>query len=406
MTKRVGPRSRLRITDLVREILQSLACSPVRAAGTASGVVLASAAFVATYGLAATLSHQVSDAFDAARATEVSVTQEPGVSLAAAKDRLLCPEAKIGNVTRLSGVTAAGPYHFIRDREVTRGADEVAQATVPVVGVDPGSLTVLGPRLVAGRLPDDGHTARRDAVGLISQRLAERLGGPQVGLSVQVAGKPITVIGVFDDLVRRPEALDAVLMPHSSAARLFSGSISQDDVRCGVIISTAPGAASALSHQVAVALSPQDPQLLTVVAPPDPQGFRRQLEAPVRVLTLALTGAALLIGLISIGTSASASVANRISEIGLRKAIGARSSHILLQLLGESMLLGLFGSVVGVFVGALVVVGVSFGNGWSPILDVNAALLACLGGSVLGALAGLSPAVRAARTSPVASLRR
>lgn len=369
------------------------------------GVVLASAAFVATYGLSATLSHQVSDAFDALRATEISVTRPPlPASPLGASDP--CPREAVENVTRLAGVTSAGAYQYVRDRPVGRLPADSDEIAVPVVGIDPGSLAVLLPHLTAGRLPDHGHSTRGDAVALIPQRLVERLGLPGIGTAILVAGRPVTVIGVFDDLERRPDALDAVLLPHTALDRIVGGSVSVTDIECGVVISTQPGAASPLSRQVALALNPQDPAELKVIAPPDPNRFRRQLETPVRTLTLALTGSALLIGIVAMSTSASSSVASRVSEIGLRKAIGARPRHILLQLLAESAGLGLAGAVVGAYLGSLVVVAVSLTNRWSPIIDLRAAVLACAAGSVVGAVAGLLPAIRAARIPAVESLRR
>jgi putative ABC transport system permease protein len=396
-------RSRLRPADFIYEIFRSLAASPFKAAGTAAGVVLASSAFVATFGLAATLSNQVSGAFDALRSTEIVVTAPEGAAL---DDDDLCMRLPISNVTRLSGVNSVGVYQLVRDRAITVAVDPKGDVSAPIVGVDTGSLRVLAPHLVAGRLPDAGHNARADAVAVIPQRLADTLQIPGVGSTIRVAGRPTMVMGIFDDLKRRPDALGAVLMPNRSMARLLHSAVTRDDLTCGSIIETSPGAASALAGQVPLALSPEAPDSLRVNSPPDPRSFRRQLEGPIRLLCFALTAAALLIGIISIATTASSSVAGRVAEIGLRKAIGARPRHILLQLLGESAVLGLLGAMAGVFLGSFVVIGVSLANQWQPILDFRSALFACAGGSAIGGLAGLWPAAKAARTPAVDSLRR
>ncbi|GAB1689475.1 ABC transporter permease [Krasilnikovia sp. M28-CT-15] len=407
LTGKDRPRSRFHLVDLVHEVIESVRSAPARTAGSAVGVVLASAAFVSTYGLAATLSNQVSDAFDAARATEITVSRTTDAAPAGpAEAGGLCDPLAIEDVRRLAGVTSAGPYNFVRDRAVTRPLVDEEPVAVPVIGIDSGSLAVLGPHLTAGRLPDDGHVRRADPVALISARTARKLALTEAGGVVEISGKKVTVIGIFDDLVREPEALDAALMPYRSVDGLLGGSTNAADVSCGAMISTVPGAASGLADQVAVALSPEDPHRLKVIAPPDPQSFRRGLESRVRLLTLALSAAAMLVGLISMAASAATSSANRAAEIGLRKAIGARSRHILVQLLGEQIVVGLLSSLIGAFVGMFVVVGVSLVNSWAPVLDLGAALVASLSGSFLGALAGLVPAVRAARLTPVRSLRR
>jgi len=401
---RSGPR--LRVRDLLAETGASLAASPNRTVGAGLGVVLASAAFVATYGLAATLSQQVSDAFDAGRATEVLVTRPSDVATPAL--RTLCDSPPVDETRRLSGVVHAGQYQFLSGMQVGRGVGSTYETVVPIVGVDDESALALDPHLVAGRLLDAGHVRRHDRVAVIPRRLSEQLGlgADPLGQAVLVDQHAVTVIGVFDGLTRQPDALGAVLLPFTTNSDLFAGVTQRDQVKCSVVVQTRPGAASPLAAQVALALDPADPDGLTVIAPPDPQAFRQQLERPVRLLSLALTIAAMLVGALSIASSMSNSVATRIGEIGLRKALGARSRHILAQFVFEAATVGLVGSILGVFVGAYGVIAVSLANHWSPILDLRAAIAAAAFGSVVGAVAGLLPAYRAARVAPVDSLRR
>jgi putative ABC transport system permease protein len=120
---------------------------------------------------------------------------------------------------------------------------------------------------------------------------------------------------------------------------------------------------------------------------------------------LALGAVALLVGGVGIANVMVISVLERRPEIGLRRALGARAVHIAVQFLGESVLLSLLGGGVGVALGAAATAGYAATEGWIvvvPALSIAGAAVIAL---ALGALAGLYPAVRAARLAPAAALR-
>ncbi len=116
--------------------------------------------------------------------------------------------------------------------------------------------------------------------------------------------------------------------------------------------------------------------------------------------------AALVIGAVVIGVSSASSVTLRTSEFGLRRALGATPWDLGLQVLGETLLLGGLGGLLGVSVGLLATVGVALANGWTPALDVAAAGWAAVLAAVGGLLGGLLPARRAMRIEPAEALRR
>ncbi|MEO0248685.1 MAG: FtsX-like permease family protein, partial [candidate division WOR-3 bacterium] len=131
------------------------------------------------------------------------------------------------------------------------------------------------------------------------------------------------------------------------------------------------------------------------------------------VLTIFLGGIAaisLLVGGIGIMNIMLVSVTERTREIGLRKALGARKRDILIQFLTESSLLSLFGGLIGILLGwviSLIVgrIAANSGTPFTPVIGLDAVLLATLFSAAVGLFFGIYPANRAASLEPVEALR-
>jgi putative ABC transport system permease protein len=121
-------------------------------------------------------------------------------------------------------------------------------------------------------------------------------------------------------------------------------------------------------------------------------------------LFLGLGAVALLVGAIGVANIMVISVLERRSEIGLRRALGATKGHIRVQFLSEAILLALAGGISGIAVGALATAIYAHTKGWAIVVPAQA-WAGGIGAAVLiGALAGLWPALRAARLSPTQAL--
>jgi putative ABC transport system permease protein len=387
---------RFRARDALRESTLSVARHPARSLMTAIGTVLGAAAFVATLGIGSTMGRQVSDSFDVRRATEVRVT-----AVDAGLDGSWQADDRVQRLRRLNGVASAGRRIAVGERPVSKLIDSPG-LSLQVTGVDPGALGAIGPHMTVGRTYDQFHESRALPVALLPTPVAEQLGITQVGVAIFIADRTFTVMGIFDDVVRRPETMANILIPATVADGLVGGGQPERDI----LIATAPGAAQLIGVQAPFALLPESPSDLRAVAPPDPRSLRREIEQNVTRSSLILSIMALIIGAVSIANSATASITTRIPEIGLRRAIGARPAHIFAQLVGETTVLGTMGGLTGVVLGVVTTAVVSLLNHWEPVLDLRLAAGATAASAAAGLLAGLFPAARATRIQPVAALQR
>lgn len=399
--RRLGIRlPRLRGTDLARESALSVLRHPGRSLVTVIGTILGAAAYVSTLGLGATMSGQVSSAFDARRATEVLVQPE---------DPALDPSWATGapqRLERLNGVVRAGRRITTGELPVRRTIDTSEQgALVPVIGADANALRVIAPSLTHGRLFDDFQDSHRAPVVLLSTPVAGELGVSRIGIAVFIDGRPFTVMGIYHNVARRDEAMAAVIVPYF-AAEVLAGSGTSGPPALDVLIETWPGAAQTIGRQAALAIRPEAPEDLRAIAPPDPRTLRREIEGDLTRSTMFLSLVALVIGTVSIGNAATAAIATRAPEIGLRRAVGARRHHIFLQLVAETSTLGALGGTTGALLGVLTVSTVSLVNGWVPTIDLRSTLVASAASTAAGLLAGLLPASRAVRIAPVQALQR
>ena len=114
---------------------------------------------------------------------------------------------------------------------------------------------------------------------------------------------------------------------------------------------------------------------------------------------------ALIVGAIGVANIMVVSVLERRSEIGLRRALGATKAQIRAQFLGEAFLLAVIGGVVGVLAGAAATAVYASSKGWAVVIPVEAWSGGIVWALLIGALAGLLPAVRASRMPPTVALR-
>jgi ABC-type antimicrobial peptide transport system permease subunit len=398
-------RSRLSARDLFDECLGSLLGRPGRAALTVLGTVLGVGALVATLGLSKTAGNQIVGRFDQLTATDIVVTPKTG---GAGRLVTTLPWDSEDRMRRLNGVTAAGTVSDVDVKGALVGGVPVqdpggqSRFRLPVKAASPGLFDAVRAELAAGRLPDVGHSTRADRVAVLGPNAADRFHITRIDNqpAIFIGDRLYVVLGVLTAVGRQPTLLDSVIIPEGTAVREFGLGAPG-----AVQVETRLGAARLIADQAPIALSPNDPGLLKVSAPPEPRRVRAGIQGDLNSLFLLLGGLSVLVGAIGIANVTLVSVLERVGEIGLRRALGAGRRHIAAQFLAESTTLGLVGGIVGASLGTLVVVGVSASRSWTPVLEPWVPLLAPLLGGVTGLLAGLYPSIRAASLEPVEALR-
>jgi putative ABC transport system permease protein len=391
---------RMRPADLARLSAVGVRTRKLRAALSALGIAIGVAAIVAVLGLSSSSQAGLLNKISKLGTNLLTVTNGQGSGGATAELPVTAP----GMIARLPGVIA------VQDTGAVSNVSAYKSPYIPAIetnalSVDASSLglpAAVGTSLAQGRFLTAATASA--PVAVLGAEAAQLMGVDRIwpGERIWIGGLWFYVTGILNPAVLAPEIDTSILVGFASAERYLGldGHPSEVYVRTVDTLAATTAVDSVLGAQA----NPENPGEVTVSQPSNALVAQADAKGALNSLFLGLGVVSLLVGAIGVGNVMLIGVLERRSEIGLRRALGATKGHIRIQFLTEAVLLALLGGALGVGLGAAATAVYARTQHWATVIPALAWAGGLAAALVIGAIAGLLPALRAARMSPTQAL--
>jgi putative ABC transport system permease protein len=265
-----------------------------------------------------------------------------------------------------------------------------------------GLPAVAGTSLAQGRFLN--AATAREPVAVLGAVTAQLMGIDRLrpGMRIWVGGQWFYVNGILNP-ASYDSGLDSAVLIGFPAAQKYLNSDGHPSKIYVRTVGTQAGI-TRVDGLLGAQANPENPSQVNVSRPSDALTAAAEAKGTLDALFLGLGAVALLVGAIGVANIMVISVLERRSEIGLRRALGATRGQIRAQFLAEAILLSLAGGVAGVAIGAAAAAAYARGHGEAVVIPPQSWAGGLAATVIIGALAGLLPAIRAARLSPTQAL--
>jgi putative ABC transport system permease protein len=393
------PPSKLAPADAIRAAGIGLRTRRLRSLLSALGIMIGIGAMVAVLGLSESSKSDLIAQLDRLGTNMLQVEAGTGIGLGPGQlpDEAALMVSRVGPVDTVASVGDVEAARVYKNDLIPVGQT----GGLSVLAVDTHLLDTLQGTVASGVFLDE--VTSEYPVVVLGSVTADRLGidGLEAPTAVWLGGEWFSVVGILDPVELSPN-IDRGAMVTYEVAETY---LEDDGVASTLYVRTDPARIDDVRNVMPATVNPENPDQVEVTRPSDALEAREAAESTLTNLFLGLGAVALLVGGVGIANVMVISVLERRGEIGLRRALGATRGHISVQFLGESLLLAGIGGLGGVLLGVAVTAAWAMAQGWGVLIPPVAIIGGIVAALLIGAVAGLYPAMRAARVSPTEALR-
>ena len=392
-------RSALHPGDLLRVASVGLRSRRLRAALSALGIAIGIAAMVAVLGISESSRNDLLASLDRLGTNLLTVQGGSGFGFSGDGEMPTTAKPMLSRIAPVEGVSSVTLVDATVRRTDLIPSTQTGGLTVQAT--DTELLDTLRATMHDGEWLDD---ARADLpVVVLGSIAAERLGITDVsdGVAVWIGDRWFSVVGILDH-IELAEDLDRTVLIGEGIASSAFGTTEHPGT---IYLRAEPDQLDSVKAVLPATVAPESPDTVEVARPTDAIEAKAAASNAFTALFLGLGGVALLVGGVGIANVMVISVLERRSEIGLRRALGATRRHVSIQFLAEAFLLSGLGGITGVALGAGVTAAYDLARGWAVVVPIVGLVGGIVAALLIGAVAGLYPATRAARLSPTDALR-